>query len=614
MVGTAHLRSDIQGLRAIAVIGVMLYHFNKFWLPGGFIGVDIFFVISGFLITQIILRQKEYGEFSIVRFYGSRLSRILPAYMVLLFVVSIIASIVLVPKDFDVFRNSAFAAFYFNSNKFFASQYDYFAPAAYEMPLLHTWSLAVEMKFYLLLPVAFIIMPVRSYLPAVLLICVALISWSEYLVISGERQSVYFSLFSRVPEFLVGSIAAFQLSKASLSRPVSNIFACLGLVLISLSFSFISESQGFPGVLALPACIGTAFLLMAQKSCLKRVLSWSPLVWVGGISYSLYLWHWPILASIRYITGVYELQIHYALFFLISTFACAYLSYRYIEIPFRGRSGTKAVFGSLVAISALAFTVFIIASFANPKLIAPMAISLTRYADGSKICHGAVVGNCVRGDQYAKRKLLMLGDSHGAQLNYFADVVGRSLHVAIKVITASSCVTIPNFDVNRLPEGARQDCLKQIVEGQKYYDGADAIIIAGMWQYQSPSDEFMKSLDQFIASAAKRQQQVIVLAQVPMLSSNPQRIYRLNNIGFHMSASMNGEWVAANYKVKELVSKHGNAYFLDLSSDPFFIDAPLQAGVLIYQDTHHLNEIGSQRYGHLALPHLKSLLDGMRNR
>ena len=153
---TQELRNDIQGLRSIAVLSVIIFHLNKYWLPGGFIGVDMFFVISGFLITGIILTRKRQNEFSLISFYTSRIKRIVPAYLVLIIIVALCAAILFIPNDFDAFRASVKSALYFNSNTFFAKQHDYFGPAVHELPLLHTWSLAIEMQFYLLLPLSLI--------------------------------------------------------------------------------------------------------------------------------------------------------------------------------------------------------------------------------------------------------------------------------------------------------------------------------------------------------------------------------------------------------------------------------------------------------------------------
>ncbi len=154
-------REDIQGLRAVAVLAVILFHVDRRWLPGGFTGVDIFLVISGFLITSIIVRQQSQGSFSFLSFYASRIRRIVPAYLVLLAGVTACTAVLLTPEDFSRFWASLQSALYFSSNNFFARQSDYFAPAAHELPLLHTWSLAVEMQFYLLLPAMLAVIPRR---------------------------------------------------------------------------------------------------------------------------------------------------------------------------------------------------------------------------------------------------------------------------------------------------------------------------------------------------------------------------------------------------------------------------------------------------------------------
>jgi peptidoglycan/LPS O-acetylase OafA/YrhL len=611
MTSNTHIRNDIQGLRAIAVLGVMFFHFDKYWLSGGFVGVDIFFVISGFLIAQIVLRKKELGRFSFAEFYIGRVRRIVPAYLVMLAFVSVAMAIFLTPGDFVLFKESALSAFYFNSNNYFSSLNDYFAPAGYELPLLHTWSLAVEMQFYLFLPLILMVLPARLLVPVLLFASVFFVVGSEYFLRHDHRQAVYFSLAARVPEFLIGTLAAILNKHRKFSQAPSAFLAAVGVVLVGISFFLITEGQKFPGLLALPACIGTALLLITPNSLPSRVFSSAPLVFVGALSYSLYLWHWPILAAIRYFSGTYEVEGVAALVFFALTFASAYLSYRFVEAPFRNQFSTKATIARLVALGASAVAAVTLAAALNPKLVDPLPINQTRYADGSGICHGKVVGDCIRGDRNSSRTLLMLGDSHAAQLNYFADVVGRSLGVKIKVVTASNCVTIPGFDVERIPEGARQDCRNQISEGEGFASNADGVIIAGMWQYQSTSDSFMNALDVFLSDAAKRNQQVLVLAQVPMLSSNPQRIYRANSIGFHLSAALNSESAEANLRIKSLVSKHGNATFLDLSGDSFFANAPLQDHTLIYQDTHHLNEVGSQRYGDIAAPYFKGFMDSV---
>lgn len=605
------LRNDIQGLRAIAVLSVIIFHLNKYWLPGGFIGVDIFFVISGFLITSIILRKKSTHNFSISDFYIGRLQRIAPAYLVLLIVISLCAAAFFIPSDFNSFKKSAKAALYFNSNYFFAKDYDYFAPAAHELPLLHTWSLAIEMQFYLLLPAVLILIPKRLLAPALLLITTLLLIRSEFKLHGSHQQEVYFSLAARIPEFLIGSLTALIPREDLGSKRASNLLACLGLILIASSFFLITENQSFPGLLALPSCIGVALLLKSQKSIFNQVLSCAPLVFLGALSYSLYLWHWPILAFIRYLSGTYDLSVLSTLIFLTLTLLCAYASYRFIESPFRKKSSTRSTLVRITTLVAASIAAITVASLINLKLVDPWPENLTQYAPDADICHGHITGDCIRGDKTSSTTLLMLGDSHGAQLNYFSDVVGNSIHSKIKIITASSCVTIPGFDAERIVEGARKSCLSQIDEGRKYTANADGIIIAGMWQFQTPSAKFMEQLDKFLTDAATRNQHVLVLAQIPMLASNPQRLDRAEKLGLHLSYAMNEEWVAANSRIKDLVSHHQNATFLDLSSNEFFSKVPLQDNTLIYQDTHHLNEVGSARYGAVAAPYIKDFLDGI---
>lgn len=608
MVDGSKLRNDIQALRAVAVLGVILFHFNKNWLPGGFIGVDVFFVISGFLITHIVVQKKEVAAFSFFGFYVGRVCRIFPAYFALLIVVSLCMALLLIPRDFELFKDSAISALYFNGNAFFASQNDYFAPAGYELPLLHTWSLAVEMQFYLLLPLGLVFVPSRFLMPTMLAVIVLFFAFSEYRLRQGHQQEMYFSLLARVPEFLIGGVAAAWSIRRSTSQVLSTVFACLGVVLLCCSFFFITENHSFPGLMALPACIGTALILISPKSSLNEAISCRPLIFLGALSYSLYLWHWPILASIRYYSGTYELQGGSALVFVALTLGSAYLSYRFVESPFRGRLSIKPVIARLVGLGAVTVSAILLAGIVNPRLVEPLSSDLTRYADSSVICHGKIVGDCVLGDREASRTIMMLGDSHAAQLNAFADVVGKALHAKIRVITASGCVNIPGFDVSRIAEWARMACLNQIAEAEKFVPQADGLILAGMWQLHSSSENFMRQLDNFISRAAERKQQVLVLAQVPMLSSNPQRIYRANSIGLRLPVSVNSEWAGANAKVKRLVSKYPNVTFLDLSDNPFFSDAPLQDHTLIYQDTNHLNKVGSQRYGVMAVPFLEDFM------
>ncbi|MCZ0925747.1 acyltransferase family protein [Vreelandella janggokensis] len=328
-------RDDIQGLRALAVLAVIVFHIDSRWLPGGFIGVDIFLVISGYLITTIVLRQREQGSFSFLSFYASRIRRIVPAYMVFLSVTCLVMSVLLIPADFKSFKESLLSALYFNSNNYFANYNDYFAPESHELPLLHTWSLAIEMQFYLLLPAVLVIVP-RRFLPWFLSATALLfMGYSAYQLAVGQSRSVYFSLEARIPEFLAGSLLAFGSFGASWARKTSNIMAALGLAMIIGSFWFITENAPFPGLLALPACLGVVLLIAARNSICNKLLSNASIVKIGAFSYSLYLWHWLILSSLRYFFESYHLSLPIIILGMAATFTISYLSYCIIEIPFR---------------------------------------------------------------------------------------------------------------------------------------------------------------------------------------------------------------------------------------------------------------------------------------
>lgn len=602
-------RDDIQGLRALAVLAVIVFHVNHNWLPGGFVGVDIFFVISGYLITGIVTRQKAQGTFDALSFYKSRLRRIVPAYVFLLALVAMVMAIVLTPRDFHSFFDSLKSALYFNSNNYFNNQNDYFAAASHELPLLHTWSLAVEMQFYLVLPLLVVLMPLRYTKPALAVIATALVLYAEYRLFNNEKQAVYFSLLARVPEFLIGGLLA--ISANSALSGYGTVKAWAGTVLLLVSVVFISENSPFPGFLALVPCVGTALLLSARDGMVNRWLSSRVMVFIGGLSYSLYLWHWPVLAGLRYFYESYELPVGALAVFVIVTLALSLCSYYGIENPLRRGKGRKGNY-SLAAFAALVVASILAAKALNPVVVAPLAVELTRYAPPGTICHGEIVGNCLRGDPQGSTEILLLGDSHAAQLNSFADVVGKAINARIRVITASSCIPIDGFDRERIAEWSRQACADQTLALQRYRDSADAVWLAGMWQYHVPSEPFMRAFERFLSETEARGQPLIVFAQIPMLTSNVQRTHRFNELGSSRTAHLEGTWASANQQIKMRVAQHPNATFFDPVSLPLFARPPIADGRLIYQDDHHLNEVGSGAYGRVAADRLASELSRLQ--
>ena len=608
MTASSSQRDDIQGLRAIAVLAVMVFHLDHQWLPGGFVGVDIFFVISGFLMASIKLRQEQQGRFSFVDFYASRVRRIVPAYLMLLTVTTAVMAVLLIPRDLASYEQSLTTALYFTSNRFFAAQSDYFAPTAHELPLLHTWSLAVEMQFYAVLPFMLVALKQRWRVLALTGIALTLLGYSSYRLAAGYRQSEYFSLLARIPEFLVGSLLAFWPAPRAWNGATRTLVAASGLLLTMVSLWLISEQTLFPGVAALMPCFGAALLIAARASVINRLLSHPVLVWIGALSYSLYLWHWPVLAGLRYFCGTYQLSGSAIASFVLLTTTLSWWSYRYVELSFRGRAA-PGQFARNLALVVAALATMALGHWLNGRLVTPLPAASSWYADSDTICHGHIVGDCVRGDRDGSREILLLGDSHGAHLNYFADTVGRALKVRIRVVTASACVPIHGFDLATVPEWARPPCLAQMREIDRYMAMADALIVTGMWQNHASSTVTLAALEQFIATAATHKLPVLVLAQVPMLTKNAQRMVRFESFGLGRArVARDAQWAAANARVAQRVEKHPNARFLNMAQEKLFADAPFEQGVSLYSDNHHLNEIGARRYGEVAIPYFKHWL------
>lgn len=591
-------RKDVQGLRALAVVFVIIFHFNKDWLPGGFIGVDIFLVISGFLITSIVLNKNSNNEFLFIEFYLNRFKRIVPAYLFLLLVTSIFMSALLTTSDFNLFYDSLKQSLYFNSNQYFSGFGNYFAPNSNELPLLHTWSLAVEMQFYIFLPVILIFIPSRYLKVIIVSFSLLVVAYSTHkMMITGEKSAFYFSMLARAPEFLIGSYCAFCKDKYILNRFNKNILSTLGLSLIVVSLLTLDDDSLFPGVFSLPVCIGTALIIYARNGVINHVLSKSLLVWIGGLSYSLYLWHWPILSGIRYYTESYYLDHVWSGVFLFFTLSLSYFSFRFIEsgkilgnYKFKSKYKTAGfVFSSVLLI--------ILSKNINESLVDIPSKSLTRYAPSGEICHGKVNDYCLKGSIDSKSSVLVIGDSHAAQLNIAFDQIGLSNNYSFNILTASNCVTIPDFDVYRISEWARKSCVEQIGNVKDILSEYQTVILAGMWSYHSTSEKFLKALESFFSLAEEQSINVIVLSQIPMLDSNPMRIQRFSDLNLDVHVVKSEKWKGSNNKIKDMTELYTNSYFYDVSDGGLFNKAPFYNDTLIYMDESHLNEFGSRFYG-----------------
>jgi peptidoglycan/LPS O-acetylase OafA/YrhL len=352
----AYYRADIDGLRAIAVLLVLVFHARLTpSLSGGFIGVDVFFVISGFLITSIIRREIQAGSFSILRFYERRIRRIFPALTAVILACLIAGLIILPPQQMRDLARSAVSAIGFFSNFHFLAQMGYFQPDVDTLPLLHTWSLGIEEQFYVVAPLLVLVLLTRApriERPVLAGIAIVSLVYAVWLV-SRDRDTAFYIPLTRAWELLIGALLATGMAPI-VSRFWREGLAAIGLALIIGSAFWLTPATLFPGATAIPACLGTAAIIYAGAGGTNntaRFLAWKPVWFIGQISYSLYLWHWPLLAFARfYQWGEPSWTARLGLLGL--AFVLAVLSWHFIERPFRRAGGVASRRGIFAAAAA----------------------------------------------------------------------------------------------------------------------------------------------------------------------------------------------------------------------------------------------------------------------
>ncbi len=361
-------RAEIDGLRALAVLPVMLFHAGFEWFGGGFVGVDVFFVISGYLITTIIISEIAEGKFSIVNFYERRARRILPALFFVMAICIPFAWLWLTPNELKDFGESLVAVSIFSSNILFWLESGYFDTAAELKPLLHTWSLAVEEQYYILFPV-FLMLTWRLGIKIILILLsiVFLISligaaWgTQYTTNPKIISGAFFLLPTRGWELLIGVFAAFYLKYNThlKSNTANQILSLLGFVMIVYSITAFDKTTPFPSLYTLIPTIGTGLLILCavQKTFIHKLLSVKFIVGIGLISYSAYLWHQPILAFARHAFWGIELDIFELILLIALSLALGWFSWRFIETPFRNRK--LFVRKDIFSMSALLITLFV---------------------------------------------------------------------------------------------------------------------------------------------------------------------------------------------------------------------------------------------------------------
>lgn len=339
-------RPELDGLRAVAVVSVVLCHARTPGFQGGFVGVDIFFVLSGYLITAIILKDLQRGTFSIASFYERRSRRILPALYFVIICTLPVAFLLMMPSQLKDYSQSLVAVSAFSANIYFYLKSGYFDPSADLSPLLHTWSLAVEEQFYFMFPLLLIFIYRffrQAALPTMLILASASLWIAQTLLGTDASQSFYLP-FSRAWELMFGALLNFLPERSGSEKLRWELISVVGIGLIAGSILVLNDHSPFPGLAALPPTLGTALVIYCSSGAnyTGRLLGSSPFAGIGMISYSIYLWHQPLFAIIRLRTlGEPSLLTFLAL--AILSFALGYLSWRFVERPFRDRESVSTL-------------------------------------------------------------------------------------------------------------------------------------------------------------------------------------------------------------------------------------------------------------------------------
>jgi len=474
----ADYRPDIDGLRAVAVLGVLAFHAFPRVLAGGFIGVDVFFVISGFLISGILFDALRRDRFSYVEFYVRRIRRIFPALLAVLGACLIGGWFLLLPDEYKQLGREVAAGAGFAANVLFWSQAGYFDTDAAIKPLLHLWSLGIEEQFYLGWPLllALLYRGARAHLALLMGLMLGLSFAANVLQVDSHPSASFYLPLSRFWELLSGSLLAYGLmfrgeALAGLPRAVRSLAGWSGLALLGAGLVWIEPQRAFPGFWALLPVSGTLLLILAREGWVNRVLlSNRVMVFIGLISYPLYLWHWVLLAMVRmrlYVEGAEAPRLERVGVLLLSALL-AWATYELIEKPIRfgPRPGRKALVllgaMALVALTGVAVDASDGAAFRYPAAIRPLAAyqydkERERYSavlsgrncfiEGIDIRFADIGPNCVERPEGGKPLIVLWGDSHAASLYAGLKAVqDREGTFRIAQFTANACAPVLGWE------------------------------------------------------------------------------------------------------------------------------------------------------------------------
>jgi len=469
-------RPDVDGLRAVAVLAVLAYHAFQGAMPGGFAGVDVFFVISGFLITGIILEDLKAGRFTVAGFYWRRIRRIFPALILVLAACLLLGWQVLLPDEFRALGKHVAAGAGFVSNIALWREAGYFDAAAELKPLLHLWSLGIEEQYYLLWPLALLLFFRRSLLW--LILGVACVSFAlNVAIVGGHAKAAFFLPVTRFWELLAGALLAYL----PVAKP-SHLRSFLGAALVIAGFALLNGERAFPGWWALLPVGGTALLISAGPSAWvnRAILSRRAVVYVGLISYPLYLWHWPLLSYARIVhDGEAPWELRCALLGL--SIVLAALTFELVEKPIRrGRLGAMARRVAVPGLAASMCALAVAGVLAQRERVLPHSATIPLATEIARASSdwGYGTDRVIPGD--SPRAVLFFGDSHMQHYLPRIEQVVAEHRAPVRTVvfkTEGGCAPVPGV------ERKRSRCAQFVAEGLKLAHDpvVDTVVIAASW-------------------------------------------------------------------------------------------------------------------------------------
>ena len=634
-------RNDIDGLRAIAVLSVVFFHSGIDLFSGGYVGVDIFFVISGFLITSIIYREIENNSFSIARFYERRIRRIFPALFAVIVFCLFFCLVFYAPDDLRRVAKTIRYTVIFFSNYLFARKTGYFDTSAEFEPLLHTWSLAVEEQYYIVFPA--ILFLISKHLKNRLVLCLVVIFSVSLLTgifdVNTDPHKAFFVTEGRVWELLIGSFLALNIFPSVKNNIVNNVYSIVGLIFILSSIFFFDKETLFPGLSALLPTLGAAFIIYSGMEgsgdlIVNKLLSSKVMVFVGVISYSLYMWHWPLIVFSKHLVirplFVYETVLLLCLMGIIS-----YFSWKYIEQPFRSNSkfkNQKKLFKVTIGVMATVFLLCLVIKATDGVAVRDanhVDTEWEKWGDCANESENNTVGGqgCELGGQAQLPSFLLWGDSHAraiapgvslsagqyGKLGLISTLNGCPPLLDVANVEIEECLPFNNKVINYIEKHPE---LKTIVlsarwaaelEGGSYgVEASEPIRLVDTLSNETHSlkdNELVmaRSLERTIDKLLSLDRTVVLISQVPEVGYNVESVFfvteRTNRNINHVIAPLFDEYKNRNERVAKLFNALDDKVRVVMPHEVLCNKNScdvMRDSNLLYKDDDHLSSYGAR--------------------